>query len=443
MPKVKASIQVEEGISVFTYATIKEGWYVRKWNKHERKYRIKKIDGAETQEQALANFYKALVSFERTPQRELKRKATTTETPLTELIQDFLLNEEKRVSAGIKDEASHYRRKQSMRRLADYLEYKNITYATQINNLTFEEYVLFRQAKMKGTIKSELRDIAVFFRSYLQPRGYVSNEMVMGRNFFPKVVITDDELDANPAITEEDYEVINKYIRKDWMKTAENINGVFFRHLFHTFIHLLKNSGCRPSELLALRMRDIEITNPKRWSESKQEWVDDYKLRIHIRKSKTGKKRDIPCRSNSGDNLRRFLKYRQRFLAVHYPGVIPDDNSLVFGKPQELLQKTHSYNHFGGTWRKSIIQPLRHQLKGNRFSERAYTLYSLRSTFIETCITAGLDVYLVARLCGNSVNIIQRVYDKHDVLKRSTEIQQIPYGKQKPPEVEVLNLLEL
>ena len=79
----------------------------------------------------------------------------------------------------------------------------------------------------------------------------------------------------------------------------------------------------------------------------------------------------------------------------------------------------------------------------NSFSERDYTLYSLRSTFIEDCITDGLDIYLVARLCGNSVEIIQKHYDRHDVLKRADEVQHVVRGRKAKPEVETINVLNL
>ena len=67
MPAIHTSVTVDEGISVFCYAKARDGWFVRKWSKPERRYRIKRIEGATTQEEALANFYKALVTFEQRP----------------------------------------------------------------------------------------------------------------------------------------------------------------------------------------------------------------------------------------------------------------------------------------------------------------------------------------------------------------------------------------
>jgi len=101
--------------------------------------------------------------------------------------------------------------------------------------------------------------------------------------------------------------------------------------------------------------------------------------------------------------------------------------------PKEHLDKTLNYRSFDEHW-DEVGKSIRAQLEGNRFSERSYTLYLLRSTFIEDCIAAGMDDYLVARLCGNSVDVIQRGYDRHHVLKRAEEVQSLLFGKAESPE---------
>ena len=440
MPAIKESLPVEPGISVFCYEHTKEGWYVRKWNKAERRYRIKRIQGATTQTEALANFYKALAEFEESTQRTIKRVSDS--ATIAELVEEFKKLEEQRVAAGLKDERARIRRTSSLNRMLEYLAVKEIQFPNQINAMTWEDYTVFRKSAMKNTRKTELKDIGTFCRLFLVPRGYLTNEIAMSRGFIPRITIGDDELDANPAITPSDYKIINKYLRTTFCQQATTYQGEYTRRMFATFVHLLKNSGCRPSELLAVRRKDIEITNPKRWSETNQRYEDDYKLRIHIRKSKTGKKRDVLCRSNAASNLLQFLKYQRSWLNENNFTFTIKDESLVFGNPKEHFDKTLCYRRFDEYW-DELRQGVNNQIEGNRFSERKYTLYSLRSTFIEDCITAGLDVYLVARLCGNSVDVIQKHYDRHDVLKRAEEVQSLPIGRQKPPEVETINVLDI
>ena len=264
----------------------------------------------------------------------------------------------------------------------------------------------------------------------------------MGKTFIPRITIGDDELDANTAITPDDYKVINSHLRSQFVQNATTCSGEYSRRMFATYVHLLKNSGCRPSELLGIRFNDVEITNPKRWSESKQKWEDVFKLKIHIRKSKTGKRRDVLCRSNAASNLLEFFKYQRAWMISNNCTFTIKEDSLIFGNPKEHLDKTLTYRPFD-EYCDEVRKSIHSQLEGNRFSERQYTLFSLRSTFIQDCITTGLDVYLVARLCGNSVDVIQRHYDRHDVLKRADEVQSLPTGKTKPPEVETIDVMSI
>ncbi|WP_115119599.1 site-specific integrase [Synechococcus sp. UW105] len=440
MPAIKSSITVEQGISVFSYQTGKEGWYVRKWVKHERRYRIKKIDGATTQEEALANFYKALVSFEQKPQRVNAKKLK--HITIGELVLEFTKWEAQRVSAGLKNERAHERRRISLKWMLAYLAVKHIEYPDQIDPTTWEDYPVFRMDVRKNTRKSELKDIGVFCRHFLVPRGYLSNEIAMGRLFIPRVSVNEEDLDANPAITPHDYRVINNHLRNHFVTGKNNKKGEYTRRMFYGLVHILKNSGCRPSELLAVRRKDIEITNPKRWSETLKDWVDDYKLKIHIRKSKTGKKRDVLCRSNAAEHLLEFMKYQRSYFDAYYPRLITYPETLLFGNPAQLLERPYVYRYLDSLW-EEVRGAVKSKLDGNRFSERNYTLYSLRSTFIEDCITDGLDVYLVARLCGNSVDVIQKHYDRHDVLNRAEEVQAIPVGRKKRPRVEVIEIADI
>ena len=75
------------------------------------------------------------------------------------------------------------------------------------------------------------------------------------------------------------------------------------------------------------------------------------------------------------------------------------------------------------------------KLKGHKFSDRPYTLYSMRSTFIENHILRGTDAYLLARICGNSVATIMQTYERIDIRRRTKELTDIEFGsKRRNPE---------
>ena len=70
-------------------------------------------------------------------------------------------------------------------------------------------------------------------------------------------------------------------------------------------------------------------------------------------------------------------------------------------------------------------------VKGHKFSERPYTLYSMRSTFIENHILRGTDAYLLARICGNSVATIMQTYERIDIRRRTKELTDIEFGSKR------------
>jgi hypothetical protein len=105
------------------------------------------------------------------------------------------------------------------------------------------------------------------------------------------------------------------------------------------------------------------------------------------------------------------------------------------------MEKPYSHRYLNDVWRKEIINPIRHRLEGNKFSTKPYTIYSLRSTFIENCILDDINIYTVATLCGNSVKTIQKYYDRHDILKKMEDIQHINRGAKKKEVHEEFKLL--
>ena len=99
-------------------------------------------------------------------------------------------------------------------------------------------------------------------------------------------------------------------------------------------------------------------------------------------------------------------------------------------------------NRIGSTWR-GIITKLKGEgkLKGHKFSDHRYTLYSMRSTFIEEHLIQGTDIFLLARIAGHSVKELMESYERMDIRKRAEEVTAIDYGKKKQ-EPKVVNLLD-
>ena len=66
-------------------------------------------------------------------------------------------------------------------------------------------------------------------------------------------------------------------------------------------------------------------------------------------------------------------------------------------------------------------------LNGSK-SNKPYTLYSLLSSYITNQIDEGKDVYLIKKITGHSIEVLNRHYDKSDLRKRRSEATARTYG---------------
>ena len=442
MPAIAEKVKALNGV-VFRYASEREGWYYRELIPGTKRYRTKRIPGAESLVDALRDAYKAFMDLSGTPipEERFKPVERRTGSSVALEVQKYLEHVEQRVTSDLKSEKGLIRIRIVLEKhLLGYLKTQQITKPSQISETTFDDYLLYRKGIKKQTLKTELKEIGTFIKHWLVRHKFASVEIGMSPMLLPKISLSYEDLDANPAISAHDYALINKQIRYTWIKAATNKRSRYFRQMFWCLIHTLKNTGARPIELLAVRYKDITITNPKRYSVGFEEDVDDFKGTIFLHHTKTGRPRDIICRSNAAERIVKFRKFQRQYFSA-YNILAPKEDSLFFGKPDELMEKNYTHHYLNQVWRNEIINPIRDQLEGNKYSDQPYTIYSLRTTFIENCILDGIDIYTVATLCGNSVKTIQRHYDRHDVLKKAPQIQQIERGKRKAPTPEEYSIL--
>ena len=433
MPAIasKASALNGKGV-VFCYEGAPDKWYYREKVPGERRYRYKLIDGASDETSALALCFNTFEQLNATPapvKRTVKRER------IDDAISAYLSSERKKVDAGELAESTFERKDFTLRKhLNDYVKAEGIEFVDEIQEGFLDNYSYYRRQVAKNTRKKELQNIGTFISHHLIRLKLLSPEVAMSKTLVPKIQIRQAELDANPAINESDWKKINAYIRFKWIPEgkATNIEKVIhWRMLFWTFTVVMKNTGARPNELRKLRWKDIELENIGRWSESKQEQEDRIIAYLTLTDDKTGSQREVPA--NVGDALLRWLKYRNSYLLQNCPMwdelVAKHNDAYVFGNPHNE-HRPYSHHQFLNGWRK-VMLGVGNDLKGHKFSERNYTIYSMRSTFIEDKLLEGMDIYLLARLCGHSVTVLMRHYERLDLRKRAEEITAIDYGKRK------------
>ena len=97
--------------------------------------------------------------------------------------------------------------------------------------------------------------------------------------------------------------------------------------------------------------------------------------------------------------------------------------------------RQYAYNNFNRTWRK-IIDGISPALKSYVFSEKNYTPYSLRSTYICNLILDGKDIYTVAKLAGHTIAVCEKYYARIDMGKKAKEITDFDYGSTRSGNIE-------
>ena len=142
---------------------------------------------------------------------------------------------------------------------------------------------------------------------------------------------------------------------------------------------------------------------------------------LYIRESKTGQPREIP--TNTGKYFVRWRKFCDEFRKENGLDKI-HPNDYVFFNP--FTGRPYPYSQVWGTW-EQMRTNLSLVLEGSK-TGKPYTVYSLRSSYITNQINEGKDVYLIKKITGHSLEILQRHYDRSDLRKRRGEATARTYG---------------
>ena len=348
---------------------------------------------------------------------------------IAEAVREFLQIQAEKLEAGQIKYSTLKEKKQVLEtHLMGYLNSENIQYISQINIQSFEHYLLYRKVASKLTRRKELVIIKHFIHSHLVKNKLIDTDIGLDKELIPRVSVKKQDLDANPAINSSDWRILNNYMRLKYVKSAESHprKGVeYWRRLFYAFTLVAKNTGCRPNELLNLQWKDVEFEDLGTISKSSPKKEERLIAHLIVRASKTGEQREIPA--NVGEVLKNWLFYQRDYIKEHRPNLSVNRSTLVFGNPNNEM-RAYSYSTYTAAWKK-IMDEINDKIKGHKFSSRKYTIYSMRSTYIENKLINGMDIFLLARLCGHSVAMLMKHYERIDVRKRADEITHIDLSK--------------
>ncbi|ABX09462.1 hypothetical protein [Prochlorococcus marinus] len=490
MPQIQLQERVLNGrgrVLLYGSGTSAGKWYYKEKVEGQRRYKEKQLFGASSLEQAIAMAPEAAIELAKEPEKKpsyryasdpltLIQREEKRERPKIDLevaMDQWLSEQEKRVDAGAFQPASYSHKFNCCRHIKLYLKKKKVTFTTQINPTTFDDYPVYRlkQTDKRIVIHRELAVLGEFIKSYLVKHKYIPAHLWLDGQFLPRVKVRDTDRDANPAINPEDWRTIIDYIREEWRPLAyekdqfgrRSEKSIYFRNMFWHWLLIAKSTGMSPEEICKMKWKSVEIIdvgriskskaieeyeqildeireegkegeiyieppnldiNPSDWVLNHDAWGREERLISFITtvRAKTSRVREIPC--NLGYVFRRWKYFLENELKHKVRG---DD--YVFAQIHNEMKQPNQ-RKIQQHWRWAVDKLMDEgKLKGHKFSDRPYTLYSLRSTFIENHLMKGTDIFLLARICGNSVKTIMDTYERIDIRKRTKEITDIEYGK--------------
>ena len=463
MPSIAEKRKVLDGrCEVVSYTRDPEAFILRVWRKESRTYWTCRIDGACDIETASLKALDVFLSYSSGTASLPKRKEDGVQEVkpkrpkqgnILEWVNKYLAEDEERVDAGLLDiESLKNKRGTFNNHLIPYLTSRKIDNTRQIKIGVFDRYPIYRAGVSRHTLKRELGAIKQLMGYFHRHRMLDPYEFTA--DLIPTVKLKDEDLDSNPPIRDaQEWTTILKHLHR-FVKNGQNDKRprvLVSRTRFWTLLLLLKNSGLRPDEALALRWSDIEVQNIHRDTSSGGE-VDRFVVHLRVLKSKTRALREVTA--NVAQPLARWkltlrewlrdyqpnFKYNGDVLKVDEKGlpIIPN-NCLVFAIPEKNEWKKAVYSTIWDQW-SSLMELAKDDIRGPLLSPHPYTLYSLRASRAQEMFELGVDPFLAAKQMGHKVDVMSQIYARMPSRKRAiNEAAQLPFGEVRKNE-EIVNL---
>ena len=472
MPRIHSKTKVLSGrAEVITYERDPSTFYYRELVTGTKSYRTRKLTASTVEAAQLEaiDAYSALrvappVATGRHPEPTGVTPPTTTTSAkgVKKVIQDYLKHLQGQVKAKqITDSTYDVAENVIYKLVLPFFDEHRIIKTSDIEIDTFQKYVAWRQQTATGrhnilkkgegvtalTLSKELQQIKKWVNHYLLPHKLIKAELATDKRFIVYPKVRAEDLLANPAINPTDWESIITYVRKEWRgEAAKYRQGYWSRTMFWHWILISKNTGARPEELLKLRWKDTEFEDIGKFSKTAQQEriqelqaegipIDEENLEelgqvskeiahVVLRSAKTGAPRISSC--NCVYVFERWLKFQKNWSKENGYNYEINPNSLVWECPYNP-GKTLTYSRYKQLWIE-IRDAIGRKLKGHIFSDEKYTIYSMRSTFIEDSLLAGKDIFLIAKAAGHDVKTLMKHYERIDPRKRSREMTDFEMG---------------
>ena len=220
----------------------------------------------------------------------------------------------------------------------------------------------------------------------------------------------------NEVMSESEYNTLWKYLEYQYTRDKKvKESELELRKVFKDFIGILYNTGCRPKELLGIKVN--EITSNASWDKETKE--KNVVLFIRASNSKTGKSRRVVAPIK-----KRFDRIISAYKKMNNP-LRPDDYLFMNpsrGDRNAFVRQTY-FDRLKAVLRSSGLQDEYDKVN------KSINLYSGRHTYACWRLRYGdVPIHLLAKQMGTSVMKIEQVYghieteNKVDVITKSQGI---------------------
>ena len=357
-----------------------------------------------------------------------------------QLVDIYLDGEQQKISvvpkAGITK--GRFRVKQCYLRLwLEYIDYLGLTDVPidKIDTYKTTRFGYWLQQKPKdfrddGTqrdasnINNNISEVLKCYRDVAIRQKYITRDELPD---IEKLTIPPDASHKRDILETEQYERLMVHICKSFLgahKSVENtakrkkctVAEIYKRQLFYYFMMFLYETGMRPKELLGLRVNEVTLNKSPSSLEKGlygAEAIDLVILNVRANNSKTGIPRKIPAL------LKRLYKEVVKLQNDLGCNIQPNDYLFMNVNSEQRLPYT----------REALSKRLRTALVDSGLQSeldaenKTITLYSARHAFITWAMRyRQLDLPLLSKIAGTSVQMIMKVYGHIDVEAEAARI---------------------
>ena len=418
----KIELGIEGELLVFLRAN-SPNWYMRVWISNEGKYLQKSLK-TKSKYEAIE---RAKVEYKQLQVKVAKEEKIFTIT-FGEAVAEFTLNEQERERRGVIKNSTLLRRTTYIKNI--FAPHFGID--RKVNEVSDKEMVAFvdmrlRRFKNKSTMLIELSMIRQFYSSFLIKKGYVFRIPEL-----PEIKARKgDKAKRTDTFNVKEWEILYTYMR-EWCK-SKNVSKtkipvkvygkkdnaskvmkewewemeVHRRTIIRELILIAANTGIRlPTEILSSKWGDIKLKKGK-FSGLYGVEKEQEKLIAIIQIGADNKTGSRLVQGFAGDYFKRLNEYYTSNL-----GRKPEDNEPVF-------MELYGRRKMGILSREALYRIWSDLMRDCKLNRMKWELYHLRHFYINQAILNGVDLLLISKNCGNSINTITTFYEHIDLEKHN------------------------